>query len=272
MKFLFLKCAVKCFLVLSYTAILLINTVKAQTCPPPISTTITSHSNTYYPGLQATVDAGSTSVAIDAATYGTTPISAGDVLLIIQMQGAQINAANDITYGDGVSGSGYLNNTQLYAGNMEYIIATNSVPLTGGTLTLQSGTVNNYKKAAFGTDGQYSYQVISVPVYYNLILNGNISPPSWDGTTGGVLVMTVMNNFDMNGYSINVTGAGFRGGGGVRITGGTGTTRDFTVVSPTDANISALVGNHASKGEGIAGTPRLINNNYVSLLPNTTEG
>ncbi|THU38244.1 hypothetical protein FAM09_16335 [Niastella caeni] len=48
-------------------------------------------------------------------------------------------------YGDGVSSSGYLNNAELYAGNMEYIIATNSVPLTGGTLTLQTGTVNNYK-------------------------------------------------------------------------------------------------------------------------------
>ena len=101
----------------------------------PITTTITTvtpFSNTYFPGQQATVNAGSTSVEISAATYGTTPISAGDVLLIIQMQGAQINATNDITYGDGVNGSGYLNNALLYAGNMEYIIATNSVPLTGG--------------------------------------------------------------------------------------------------------------------------------------------
>ena len=73
-------------------AILSANNVQAQNCPPAITTTITSFPNTYYPGQQATVNAGSTSVDISAATYGTTPISAGDVLLIIQMQGAQINA------------------------------------------------------------------------------------------------------------------------------------------------------------------------------------
>ncbi|OQP57710.1 hypothetical protein A3860_08750 [Niastella vici] len=267
------KCPVKCFLVILCIAILSVNTVQAQTCPSPVTATITSFSNTYYPGQLATVSAGSTSVTIDGATYGTTPISAGDVLLIIQMQGAQINSTNNNTYGDSVSGRGYLNNAELYAGNMEYVIATNSVPLTGGMLTLQTGTVNNYKKAAFGTDGQYTYQVIRVPVYYDLILNADITPPNWDGATGGVIVMAVMNTLNMNGHTINVTGAGFRGGGGVQLVGGTSTTRDFAVVSPTNANISAQVGNHASKGEGIAGTPRLINsNNYSSLQKNTEEG
>ena len=262
-----------CLLVMLYTTILSVNTVQAQTCPQPVPTTITSNANTYYPAQQAMVSAGSTSIDVGAATYGTTPVSTGDVLLIIQMQGAQISSTNDNTYGDGVSGGGYLNNAELYAGNMEYIIATNSVPLSGGTLTLQTGTVNNYKKAAFGDYGQHTYQVIRVPVYYNLILDTDITPPSWDGATGGVIVMAVKNNLDMNGHTINVSGAGFRGGGGVQITGGTGTTRDFAVVSPTNANISAGVGNHASKGEGIAGTPRLINsNNYGSLLSNAAEG
>ena len=278
MKTVIQKCTVKCFLLAGILciAILSVNTIQAQTCPPPITTTLTtSYSNTYYPGQQATVSAGSTSVEISAATYGTTPISAGDVLLIIQMQGAQFNSTNDATYGDGVNASGYLNNALLYAGNMEYIIAANSVPLTGGTLTLQSGTVNNYKKAAFGTDGQYTYQVIRVPVYYSLILNADITPPSWDGAAGGVIVMAVINNLNMNGHSINVTGAGFRGGGGVLLRGGTGTiaTRDFVTVSPPNDSISGQKGFHGSKGEGIAGTPRLINlNNYGSLQKNIAEG
>jgi hypothetical protein len=275
MNFVFQKSPVKGFVFtfIWCIAILSVNTLQAQICPPPITTTISSSAiNTYYPGLQAMVSAGSTSVAIGTATYGNTPIRAGDLLLIIQMQGAQINSSNNNTYGDGVSGSGYLNNDQLYAGNMEYIIATNSVPLTGGTLTLLTGTVNSYKKADFGTDGQFTYQVIHVPVYYNLILDNDITPPSWDGTTGGVLVMDVMNNLSLNGHSINVTGAGFRGGGGVQLQGGTGTnsTQDFVTMSPT---IGGLIGFHASKGEGIAGTPRLINRtNSGSLLRNTEEG
>ncbi|THU30243.1 T9SS type A sorting domain-containing protein [Niastella caeni] len=254
-------------------AILSVYNVKGQTCPPPVATTITSNANTYYPGLQATVSAGSTAVAIGAAAYGTTPVSAGDILLIIQMQGAQIISANDATYGDGVSSSGYLNNAELYAGNMEYVVATNSVPLTGGTLTLQTGTVNNYKKAAFGADGQYTYQVIRVPVYYNLILNADITAPRWNGATGGVIVMAVMNTLNMNGDTINVSGAGFRGGGGVRLTVGNENNPVFVTASPTNANIIAQTGFHASKGEGIAGTPRLINSNhYGSLVQNTEEG
>src|SRR5688572_12840749 len=82
-----------------YIAISPVNTVQAQNCPPAIATTITSFPNTYYPGQQATVNAGSTSVEISAATYGTTPVGVGDALLIIQMQGAQINTTNDATYG-----------------------------------------------------------------------------------------------------------------------------------------------------------------------------
>lgn len=269
MKFIFHKCTVKCLLL--YIATLSVNTIWAQTCPPAITTTLSAYSNTYFPGMQATVNAGSISVVIGAAAYGTIPVSAGDVLLIIQMQGAQFISANDNTYGDGVSGRGYLNNAQLYAGNMEYVIATNAVPLSGGTLSLQTGTVNSYKKAAFGTDGQYTYQVIRIPLYYNLILDNDIIPPNWDGATGGVLVLAVTNSLDMNNHAISATMAGFRGGGGVQLFNGIGTNQDYASISPTDANISAGTGRHASKGEGISGTPRLINNNWYDFLRRFTE-
>jgi hypothetical protein len=51
-----------------FIALLPVNTVQAQTCPQPVTSTITSFPNTYYPGQQATVNAGSTSVDISAAT------------------------------------------------------------------------------------------------------------------------------------------------------------------------------------------------------------
>ena len=136
---------------------------------------------------------------------------------------------------------------------MEYVIATNAVPLTGGTLMLQTGTVNNYKNAAFGTDGQYNLPGHSCTSYYNLILDADITPPSWDGATGGVIVMAVMNTLNMNGHSINVTGAGFRGGGGVQLVGGTGasTTRDFITVSPSDANIMCRLASMLPRAKGL---------------------
>src|SRR5690349_493251 len=94
----------------------------AQTCPVAVTTTINSGNfsaaaNTYFAGSQATVNAGSTSIILGAAGYGTTSISASDILLIIQMQGAQINSNNTTAYGSNTAtGRGYLN-TQLMAGN-----------------------------------------------------------------------------------------------------------------------------------------------------------
>ena len=61
--------------------------------------------NTYYPGT-ADVAAGSTSIPVGAPVGGGPAIAAGDLLLIIQMQGADINSTNTDAYGDGVAGGG----------------------------------------------------------------------------------------------------------------------------------------------------------------------
>lgn len=244
--------------------------IHAQACPFPSVTSISSGKfsaagNTYFAAAQATVNAGSTSIVIGAAGYGTTPISASDILLIIQMQGAQINSSNGTSYGsNGTTGRGYLNNAQLMAGNMEYIVANNAVPLTGGTLTLQSAITKSYKNSAFGTDGQYRYQVIRVPLYYDISMGSDLTVPDWNGSTGGVLVLAATDVLNMNGHQINATGAGFRGGGGKRFgAGGSGTYTDYIALSTANAC--------ASKGEGIAGTPRYINNNGTLLDNGTTQ-
>jgi hypothetical protein len=63
MKFVFQTYPVKCLQVILSIAILSVNTMQAQICPQPVTTTITSNpsanSNTYYPGIQAIVSAGS---------------------------------------------------------------------------------------------------------------------------------------------------------------------------------------------------------------------
>jgi hypothetical protein len=234
----------------------------AQSCPAGTTTTINSYPNTYYPGVTANLIVGSTSISLGAVTYGTTPISTGDLLLIIQMQGAQIGYVNDSTYGKGFTGggrvNGYLNNAQNLVGTMEYAVATNSVGLGGGTVNLLAGTVNAYQKAGYSVYGQYRYQVIRVASYYNLIIGSTITAPSWNGVTGGVLVMYVTDNLNMNSKTISAAGAGFRGGGAVTLTGGAGGSASY---------FRTLASNpyNGSKGEGIAGMPRYINNNYVLL-------
>ena len=241
----------------------------AQTCPPSSTTPInsgnlTAAGNTYFAAGQATVNAGSSSIVLGPAGYGSTPISPLDILLIIQMQGAEINSSNGAAYGsNGAAGRGYLNNSELMAGNMEFIVANNSVPLTGGTLNLKSALTKKYKNSAFGTYGQYSYQVIRVPLYYQISMGTDLTVPDWNGSTGGVLVLATTDILNMNGHMINATGAGFRGGGGKRFgSGGSGVYTDHRAFSTANAS--------ASKGEGLAGTPRYINNNGTLLDNGTT--
>src|SRR5882672_5358351 len=95
------------------------NTADAQSCPLNSNISINSFPNTYYPANQTNVNAGSFSIALGSVTYGATPISAGDALLVIQMQGAQINKTNTSNYGDGSgTGRGYFNNGAMVAGKM----------------------------------------------------------------------------------------------------------------------------------------------------------
>jgi hypothetical protein len=212
------------------------------------------------------VNAGATSITLGAVTYGTTPISSGDVLLIMQMQGAQINSSNNSNYGDGTgNGYGYLNNGNLLAGNMEYVVATNNVPLSGGTLSISSGLTKAYKNAAFSTDGQYTYQVIRVPLFYSIKLIGAITAPRWNGASGGVIVISATDSIIMNGQTIDASGLGFRGGGGISYNGsGSGSSSDYRTVASANAN--------GGKGEGIAGTPKYLNNNNAFLDVSTLEG
>jgi hypothetical protein len=238
----------------------------AQSCPANGTTSISAYPNTYYPAGQANVTAGSKSIVLGSVTYGTAQISSGDILLIIQMQGAEINSNNTSSYGDGTGvGYGYIVNSALLAGNMEYVVASNSVPLTGGTLNITTGLVNAYQNTAFGTDGQYTYQVIRIPVYYDLKLTGTIQPPRWDGTEGGVLVLFATDNINLNTQTIDASGLGFRGAGGRAFTGsGTGAYTDY--ITPANENANG------GKGEGIAGTPKYLNHNNSFLDVSGTEG
>lgn len=174
--------------------------------------------NTYYPPVGLlTLSAGSTSVALDAVPptdpygnkFATFSVSNGDLLLIIQMQDAAINYANSNLYGsgsatsspDGLGGTGY---TSLgNSGKFEYVIATSSVPLTGGTLTFKgagagNGTVYTYvNAAATATRGQKTFQIVRVPQYSNLTLAADITAPPFNGKVGGIIAFDVAGNMDL---------------------------------------------------------------------------
>jgi len=260
-------------IIVSLGLVLILNasTLKAQNCPISGTHTQSSNENTYYPGTTASLAAGATSITLGAAgsgtNFGSTPIASGDIVLVIQMQGAKINVPASVTsglYGANFSGksSGFLP-TNMLAGTMEFAVATNAVPLAGGVLNLSAGLTYSYASSSFGTDGQYTYQIIRVPSFYNIQLTATITTPQWNGAVGGVTVINAVNQLDLNSKAITALGAGFRGGGAVAKSGAAGSLQDNYTLSTNNAN--------GSKGEGIAGTPRYLNVNFV-LVDNVVEG
>ncbi len=243
--------------------------------------------NTYFPGT-ADVAAGATSIPIGTSTGASTPIQAGDLLLVMQMQGADINSSNTNSYGDGVAGgsndnlrdfdppsptgaSGNLNNANFTAGNYEYVVATGT---GGGSVTIQGtgaggGLINSYSNAPFGTQGQRTYQVIRVPQYSSATITSGLTASRWNGSTGGVLVYDVAGNLELAGATVDISGRGFRGGGGRRLEGA-----DFsTGYDETDYRTLSTDNTNGSKGEGIAGTPAFIFNSTNNTVTATgSEG
>ncbi|WP_159452117.1 T9SS type A sorting domain-containing protein [Hymenobacter roseosalivarius] len=220
----------------------------------------TSVPNTYFPvAIPTAVTAGQASITLGAASAGAAPIRTGDLILIMQMQGATMTTDNLASYGT------ITNDATYTAGKYEYAIATSDVPLTGGTLTLAKGVTNQYESNATGTSAttQRRFQVIRVPQYSAVTITGTLTGPAWNGTTGGVLVMDVAGQTRfISNASIDMTAKGFRGGGGVSYSG--------TAANRTDYVTAAALA-HGSKGEGTAGSPRNIFNG-TAVITNTING
>ena len=227
--------------------------------------------NTYYPAT-ASASKGATSITLGAAVGSTTPIGAGDLLLVMQMQGADINTSNTNAYGAGTTSGSGNSATNLTAGQYEYAIAKNAVPTSGGPLQLVGPLANAYQQQDFsGTTvtGQRRFQVIRVPQYSSLTLTGAVTGTAWNGSTGGVLVFDVAGKTTFNANaSLDMSGKGFRGGGGKTYTGAAG----YAAGDYRNNSNAGTAAAHGSKGEGTAGTPRFVNNGYASVVDNTVEG
>ena len=228
--------------------------------------------NAYYPPAAGAVAVGATSITLGAAAAAPaaqSPIGVGDLLLVIQTQGAQINSTNTSSYGDGVpgdpaSGSASLGNS----GQFEFVTATVAVPLAGGTLTFTGtgsggGLLNSYTSAAATTtQGIQTYQVIRVPQYTTATFSSTLAALPWNGAVGGVLAVDVASQLTLGG-TVSLDGTGFRGGAGRILGGAAGTLATDVVTLSTQAA-------NGSKGEGIAGTPHYIAPAIGTITPATT--
>ena len=242
-----------------------------------------------------TIAAGSTCIRLVNASPprqgAATLIAAGDLLLIVQMQGAPMNVTNTECYGDNTdeapagctasttSGNGS-GSTSRTAGLYEYVIATAAVTvgatnpcgagaaITGDFVTVTAGTtgaglINSYvsQRSAGGT-GQTTYQVIRVPQYQtaqvgNAAGTATVTAAAWNGRSGGVVAfdvagtLTVQTNSGANPPPA-ISVVGQGFRGGVPVTlAGTGSGTPADFDYRQDTSFPV----HANKGEGIAGTP-----------------
>lgn len=245
----------------------------AQTCATPgkdgAGGSLSGVVNTYYPG-NANVSAGATSISLGAPTGASTTITTGDLLLVIQMQDAQINNSNNDTYGDGsggdpATGSSAINQSGLY----EYVVATNnagtSISIRGAGIG--NGLVNSYmNNNATNSRGQRRFQVVRVPQYLSATLTSGLTAMPWNGRTGGILAIDVSGALNLGSATVSVDGMGFRGGGARQLSGdSSGANTDYR--NSTSNNC------HGIKGEGIAGTPRYVyDSSTLSVIDTGAEG
>jgi gliding motility-associated-like protein len=202
--------------------------------------------------------------SLTGGIWPTTPIAAGDLIMIIQMQGASmdIDVTPTATWGGNYTVPGaYLwsNNWNQFPQEWGKITAYNNAgkfeqvevrSVAGNVITLQCNLQNTYT-----TSGRV--QVVRIPRYSSLTLTGTASivPLAWDGNVGGVVSVEVNGNIVLNaGTKISASTRGFRGG----IADNAGTVGSVNISGDGAGNGSSYLGSNLSsqgarKGEGIGG-------------------
>lgn len=208
------------------------------------------------------LEAGTRQITVADTGRGRGTLQTGDLLLLLQMQGAELNADNSDAYGDGISGDGKAQGAvALQAGQFEFLRleAMDNNILTVRGAGANGGLVHRYVSRAprvAGDQGAARWQLVRVPQFESLTLSGNLHAEPWDGRSGGVVAVDVRRTLRLNGFAIDTRGTGFRGAAALSLQGALGDERDYVYPAPAPDELAVGYGQHGSKGEGLAGTPR----------------
>ncbi len=164
------------------------------------TTTSNTVVNQYY-SVTSNISSGDNFVVVSP----TPTLSAGDLVLIIQMQGANVNcytSSSNTLVSLPVINYGAITNYNN-AGNYEFV-QVNSI--SGNTVYLDCPVQKNYTASG-------KVQMIKVPRFSNLIVNNTIYGNYWNGNTGGVVAVEVSGTLTINpSGKISADTIGFRGG------------------------------------------------------------
>lgn len=203
-----------------------------------------------YTLLTSDASTGSSSITVTNSSLNTNfsgNLAAGDLIMIIQLQGVSIidmaHPGQNPTWGEITN----YNN----CGNYEFL-EVESVP-DGTTINLSCALINNY--TANGT-----VLIVRVPRYNTLTINsgGVLTTSAWNGSSGGILAVEVLGATIVNtGGLIDVSGLGFRGGLAYN---------PPSVVTGSDRYTDDSRVEGAEKGEGIAGSQAFYQANYEGMF------
>lgn len=186
-----------------------------------------------YAALKTDAAAGTMAITVEDVA-DLMPLDPGDMLLIVQMQGAEMDVSDGDSFGTVIDANG--------AGRHEFVHVAS---ISGDTITLEdscSGLQSSYTAAG-------RVQIIRVPQFASLQVHSgaSITAPAWNGKVGGVVAMHVEGQARIDG-DIDVSGQGFRGGA---------VDPDSALISDdVQLFVSARSMDGAEKGEGIAGSQR----------------
>ena len=270
-----------------FAALLSGSSVLAQVCSAPGKdgiTPISGNVNSYFPGTTALTSVNDVTIGIGSVQPTTgTALAAGDLAIVMQMQGVDYNSSDTNQYGDGLGDGTVQNNfgdpargyltSNVLAGSYEYVRVAS---VTINSVTFTTGLVNTYAANAASaatptTQGRRVYQVIRVPQLSSVTIDNSapIRAFAWDGVlgVGGVLAVDIAGTLNFSGAAgaphIDATGRGFRGGGNI-------TNSDDRNPGAQEYRIAGA-NNGGFKGDGIAGTPSTTYNNETNTIFTSTN-
>ena len=178
-----------------------------------------------YTHITATSGAGSTTITVaDNSMSGgafTSNLAAGDLVMIIQMQGASVDINNFPVLAGGIHTAPAANLYDWWLA-IEDFGAILNYKSSGKFQTVEvSGiTGNNSIQLQCGLDYTFAsskhVQVVRIPRFNDLTVSAGVNsivPNAWDGQSGGVVALEIDGIFSINsGSSISASGFGFRGG------------------------------------------------------------
>jgi len=219
--------------------------------------------NTYFTPAASgplTIPALARCLPVSGAGTGDAPtalssLDVGQKLLVVQMQdGFSMNSTNAAAYGSGLGNIGvyeYVTVRGVVGGNG---CALGEIPITGssGSPPGGLGLANSYTHNPTAVPKRVT-QYVRVPQHTNITLSGagTLAALPWDGTRGGVIAADASGTFDLgsNAVGVDASCSGYRGGGRLNFAS--------TLTGPSVIRSTIAQGNGV-KGEGFAGTPRLV--------------